>query len=880
MKVRLVLAATALGALLSVPAAHASSSLGPGVTLERSADTGRVSMIGTDPGVTIPRPAGLSASAGLRKTALAYADEFGAQLGVRGGADNLSVSSVLPSVAGGDTVRLQQSVGGLPVIGGELQVNLDRNGRLTSLSGEGEAEKPETDKAQISASDASDRAIAAVARAHGVDASTLGASTPELSILDSRILGGPGFAGPELVYKVEVGDKGAVQTIRDFVAIDAKVGFVAVQFPEIEEAKQLAVCDAGNTATRVPCNPPYARADASLGGPTGASGVTDVNKAYDYAGDTYDFYASMGRDSLDNHGLPLKSTVRYCDPSAPCPFQNAFWNGEQMVYGDGFASADDVVGHELTHGFTDFSSHLFYYYQSGAINESLSDVMGEFVDQSNGAGTDTAAVKWLLGEDVPANFNSCGANPHIVRNMKDPTDCGDPDRTGSPNYYFNPNTDFGNGDAGGVHTNSGVNNKADFLMTDGGTFNGQTVAGIGLNKVKRIYYLVDNSLLGSASDYQDLANALRQACSTLAGNGVAGITAANCAQVNKAILATQMDKPPTNAPATNPAACTSGQKLANTYNENFENASEVHSKWGVYDNSGSIAWFYPGANNPFSFDATYATSGTGNIWGYDQPTASDTAVGPVNAIKVPALGAPRLRFNQAYGFDRFNGTNYDGGTLEYSVNNGTSWNDAGSLIVANGYKGTLAGGSGNPLAGRKAFVGESGGYETTIVNLAPLKGQNVLFRFRMGTDANGFDDYGWFIDDFQVYACKNTVPPDTKITKSPKKKVKTKKKHVKVTFKFTGSDDQDPPAALKFQCDLGDGRWGTCTSPLKAKAKAGKGKGKKYTLKVRAVDSSGNVDASPAKASFRAIRKGGHKHKQNHKHKHHKHKHRRHYVLR
>ena len=118
----------------------------------------------------------------------------------------------------------------------------------------------------------------------------------------------------------------------------------------------------------------------------------DVEPAFAFAGETYDFYFTrFGRDSLDGAGLPLKSTVDYCDPSDACPLQNAFWDGAQMAYGDGFASADDVVGHELTHGVTEFSSHLFYYFQSGAINESLSDVFGEFVDQTNGVGDDTAA---------------------------------------------------------------------------------------------------------------------------------------------------------------------------------------------------------------------------------------------------------------------------------------------------------------------------------------------------------------------------------------------------------------------------------------------------------------------------------------------------------
>ena len=75
-----------------------------------------------------------------------------------------------------------------------------------------------------------------------------------------------------------------------------------------------------------------------------------------------------------------------------------------MVFGDArtFAQADDVIGHELTHGVTEHESNLFYYYQSGAINESLSDVFGELIDLTNGTGTDTPAVRWLLGEDVAA----------------------------------------------------------------------------------------------------------------------------------------------------------------------------------------------------------------------------------------------------------------------------------------------------------------------------------------------------------------------------------------------------------------------------------------------------------------------------------------------
>ena len=146
-----------------------------------------------------------------------------------------------------------------------------------------------------------------------------------------------------------------------------------------------------------------------------------------------------------------------------------------FILGAGFSAADDVVGHELTHGVTDFTSNLLSYYQSGAINESLSDVWGEFIDQTNGSGTDTPAVKWLLGEDIPGF-------PGGIRNMSDPTQFSDPDKMTSPNYFT------GSADNGGVHQNTGINNKAAFLMTDGGTFNGKTVVGLGIDKVAKIYY--------------------------------------------------------------------------------------------------------------------------------------------------------------------------------------------------------------------------------------------------------------------------------------------------------------------------------------------------------------------------------------------------------
>ncbi|MEJ7653020.1 MAG: hypothetical protein WKH64_06595 [Chloroflexia bacterium] len=183
---------------------------------------------------------------------------------------------------------------------------------------------------------------------------------------DPALLGGPGVRTSRLVWRVEVRARG-IEPVRELVLVDALRGSIALNFNQVAHAKSRFICDNGNAVD--PTNddkclaPPYNRVEGGA-----ATGNADIDLAYDYSGITYDFFKNrFGRDSLNNAGLALRSTVRYCPDSGNCPYGNAYWNGVQMVYGAGYASADDVVGHELAHGVTDFSAHLFYYYQAGAI---------------------------------------------------------------------------------------------------------------------------------------------------------------------------------------------------------------------------------------------------------------------------------------------------------------------------------------------------------------------------------------------------------------------------------------------------------------------------------------------------------------------------------
>jgi len=314
----------------------------------------------------------------------------------------------------------------------------------------------------------------------------------------------------------------------------------------------------------------------------------DADKAHGYAADTFVFYNTHhGRNSFNNQGGTINSTVHY-----GVGYQNAFWNGSQMVYGDGMA-ADDVVGHEITHGVTQYTSKLIYSYQSGAINESLSDVWGEFIDQTNGSGNDSLSVKWLIAED-----SAIGA----IRSMSTPTIYGDPDKMSSP-YYYN-----GSADNGGVHFNSGVNNKAAYLMTDGGTFNGRTITAIGINKTAAVYYEVQANLLTAGANYNDLYYALVQGCQNLIG-GSTGITQNDCNQVKAAAEAVEMvpaSTVPTNTPTSTPPY---------SYNPLYLSFTSSQTVGGIASADEDILRF-DGTNWSLFFDGSDVGVGTPDLFAF------------------------------------------------------------------------------------------------------------------------------------------------------------------------------------------------------------------------------------------------------------------------
>jgi Zn-dependent metalloprotease len=177
-----------------------------------------------------------------------------------------------------------------------------------------------------------------------------------------------------------------------------------------------------------------------------------VNEAYDWLGATYAFYwDQFKRDSIDDQGMPLHGWVHYGRD-----YDNAFWDGEEMVFGDGkrfarFTKSLDVIGHELTHGVTEREAGLQYLNQSGALNESVSDVFGSLVKQYK-LGQEADQADWLIGADLVKP----GFPGKALRSMPEPGTAftGD-NQPAHMNDYVQTVSDNG-----GVHTNSGIPNKA------------------------------------------------------------------------------------------------------------------------------------------------------------------------------------------------------------------------------------------------------------------------------------------------------------------------------------------------------------------------------------------------------------------------------------
>jgi Zn-dependent metalloprotease len=242
-------------------------------------------------------------------------------------------------------------------------------------------------------------------------------------------------------------------------------------------------------------------------------GDVHVNEAYDHSGATYDFFQQVyDRNSIDGDGMRLDSSVHY-----GIDYDNAFWNGAQMVYGDGdgeiflrFTKCLEVVGHELTHGVTQFEAGLAYHDQSGALNESFSDVFGVLVKQWKLNQTAEEA-DWLVGTGLFTQR----VQGRALRSLKAPgTAYDDPQLGRDPQPAHMKDYFQGIEDNGGVHINSGIPNHAFYLVA-------VELGGQAWQKAGRIWYEMLTRLLRADADFTQAAEAAVHAAGTLFGNASA-----------------------------------------------------------------------------------------------------------------------------------------------------------------------------------------------------------------------------------------------------------------------------------------------------------------------------------------------------------------------
>jgi len=232
-----------------------------------------------------------------------------------------------------------------------------------------------------------------------------------------------------------------------------------------------------------------------------------VEHAFTGADQTWRFYRTLfGRNSIDGRGAEIESTVHYSTR-----FDNAFWDGRQMVYGDGdgvlfndFTACLDVIGHELTHGVTSHEADLEYRGQPGALNESMSDVFGVLVKQWSRRGSEPAqnearTASWLIGEGLLAD----GINGLALRSLAAPGTAYDDPRLGKDpqpahmdDYQELPPDE----DNGGVHINSGIPNHAFYLAA-------VAIGGPAWERAGAVWYDALTKYLHRDADFQAAANA-------------------------------------------------------------------------------------------------------------------------------------------------------------------------------------------------------------------------------------------------------------------------------------------------------------------------------------------------------------------------------------
>ncbi len=507
----------------------------PGVSLLEEEATGRVRYVMGQLSASI--------SAGLEiEATLEFLEDNRDVYGIRNAASELSVERLDLDKLGQKHVRMKQQYEGLPVFGGQLISHFDTDGVLSAVNGtyvEGIKLDPTP---QINDTEALTLATTDLA-------SFFGPGNPD----DAELMVFPWEGTNYLVWHTVIWSNTPMGRWEYFV--DAKTGEVVFKANRIMDTEAIGTgtsvmgtprnhidtdYDGAEyrmiDATRQAGNDPHGHGGQMAPGEVIRTHVADpdipgtlvVDADNDWSGSgqasavdgqvwaalVYDWMLDVyGRNSFDDAGSMMRTTVDYSLEGD----NNAYWQGTQIVVwtsGTGWrslAGCPDVIAHEWGHAVTDYTSDLIYQKESGALNESFSDMMGAAFEFAH----DTLDTPdWEMGE----NGRISGGG---FRDMSDPTVAGDPD-TYEGSYWVSVDgcTPSNYNDQCGVHTNSGVGNKWFYLLSDGGSHNGVTVTGIGVENAILVAYRANQFYWTQSSTYSEAAYGTVSAADDLDGTGV------------------------------------------------------------------------------------------------------------------------------------------------------------------------------------------------------------------------------------------------------------------------------------------------------------------------------------------------------------------------
>jgi Zn-dependent metalloprotease len=430
------------------------------------------------------------------------------------------------------------------------------------------------------------------------------------------------------------------------------------------------------------------------------------------AAKTFDYYKNVhARNGIDGNYGPGSTTAAANSAVSllvsrvhfGSGYNNAFWNGTNMTYGDGDGSqftpltTIDICGHEMTHGVTERTANLTYSKESGALNEAMSDIMGSMVELYADGGT-VSANTWLIGEDA----YTPGTAGDALRSMSNPNSVGDPDHY-SLRIYSGTCTPSNTNDQCGVHTNSSIVNHTYYLNAAGGTnrVSGTSVPGIGTGAAEKIWYRALTTYMTSGTTFSGARTATLNAATDLYGASSAqysSVATAWCAVGVGSCPTTGGTPTPTPAPTATPTPAPTGAELI--VNGGFEGGSV--SPW-VLSSTGAY----------FNANSTYPHSGTGYInLGVDN-SVTGTAY---QTVSIPSTATGSLSFWLNITSSETGTTAYDNLYVEVRNTSGTLLTTLGSYSNAN--KGT------------------AGVYSQKSFSLANYRGQTVRLQFRATMDSS------------------------------------------------------------------------------------------------------------------------------------------------